>query len=88
MSSHRRSPDRPIESVVLRVTFRADRDTIDRIREAVPSAVLKDGACEIVVRGGGPSEVAERAKEILEKVRAIVRPTKGFKWRKEATTPS
>lgn len=71
MNSPRRRPDRPIESVELRISFRADKDTSRKIREAVPSAVLKGRTCEIKIQAENPAEVAERAKEVLDKVRAI-----------------
>lgn len=72
MSSPRRRHASPIESVELKVTFRADRETARRIKESVPSAVLRNGVCEVVIEGKAPAEVADRAKEILEKVRAVV----------------
>jgi hypothetical protein len=72
MSSPKRRRASPIESVELKVTFRVDRETARRIKEIVPSAVLRSGVCEVVIEAEAPAEVADRAKEILEKVRAVV----------------
>ncbi len=77
-SSHRRS-DKPIESVELKITFRTDRATATRIKEAIPSIVLKNGSCEVKVEGEQPGEVADKAREMLEKLRAIVETPKDFK---------
>jgi len=71
MTSPRRRQDRPIESVELRITFRADRATSKRIREVVPSALIREGGCEVRIAAKDPGEVAGRAKEILDKVRAV-----------------
>ncbi len=79
MTSLRRSHDRPIESVELRITFRTDRATAAKIRESIPGAVLRNGGCEVKVEGEEPGEVAERAREILEKLRGVVQAPKGFK---------
>ena len=72
MTSPRRRQDRPIESVALKITFRADRETTRRIKELVPSAVLRKGSCEVSIEADGPSEVAAQAKGILEKIRGVV----------------
>ncbi len=77
-SSHRRS-DNPIESVELKITFRTDRATATRIKEAIPSVALKNGSCEVKVEGEQPGEVADKAREMLEKLRAIVETPKDFK---------
>jgi len=71
LNSPRRRLDRPIESVELRISFRADRETSRKIRQAIPSAVLKGGVCEVRIQAETPSEMAEKAKGILESVRAI-----------------
>ena len=75
----RRSPDRPIESVELRISFRADRDTTEAIKQAIPSAVLRNGVCILKIEGEQPGDVAERAREVLEKIRAMAGTSKGFK---------
>ena len=71
MTSPRRRLDRPIEAVELRITFRADRATSKKIKEAIPSARMKDGGCEVRIEAREPGEVAERAKEMLERIRKI-----------------
>ena len=72
MTSPRRRPDRPIESVELKITFRADRATSARIKEVFPSAVLRNGACELRIEGEQPGEVADKARVALEKLRTAV----------------
>lgn len=69
MTSHRRRPDRPILSVSLKITFRADEEELARIRAAVPSAVARRGACEVEIDAARPAEVAEKARALLEKLR-------------------
>ena len=63
---------RPIESVELSVVFRTDRITAERIKDLVPSVNLRSSGCEVVIKGENPGEVAERAKEILDKVRTVI----------------
>ena len=70
-TSPRRKQDRPIESVTLKLVFRADRDARARIKKAIPSAVFHNESCEIEVRGERPGGVAEKAKTLLETVRAV-----------------
>ena len=65
----RRRPGRPVESVALKITFRADRGTTDRIKELVPSAVVRGRTCEVKIEAEAPTEMAEKAKAILEKIR-------------------
>jgi hypothetical protein len=64
--------DRPIESVELSVVFRTDRRTAERIKDLVPSVSLRSSGCEVVIKGENPGEVAEKAKEILDKVRTVI----------------
>jgi len=75
----RRRSDKPIDSVELRISFRADRDTVEAIKRAIPSAVLKNGVCTLKIEGEQPGEVADRAREILEKVRGVAGTSKDFK---------
>jgi hypothetical protein len=75
MTSPRRRPDRPVESVQLRISFKADRATSARIKEAVPSAVLKNRGCEVTIEGSEAGEVADRARDVLEKLREALGPT-------------
>jgi hypothetical protein len=58
--------------VALKITFRANRETARRIRELIPSAVVRGGACVVNIEAQEPSEVAARAKEVLEKIRGVV----------------
>ncbi len=62
---------RPVESVELRISIRADRETTNRIKEEIPSAVIRGGGCEVMIVAEQPGEMAERAKTILDKLRAI-----------------
>ncbi len=79
MKSRRRSPDNPVEFVELRVSIRADRATSDRIRELFPSAKVRSGTCELTVDGEKPADVAVKAGEMLDKLRRVLAPPKGFK---------
>lgn len=71
MTSPRRSQGRPVESVTLKVAFRADEKTSKKIRELFPSVRVRNGSAVLVIEGEGPREVAEKAKEALEKIRAL-----------------
>ena len=79
MSSRRRSRGSPIESVGLKITFRADRQTAAKITEKVPSAVVIGGLCVVVIEGDAPGAVAEKARVVLEQVRSVEPASKGFK---------
>jgi len=69
MSSRRRRQDRPIESLALKITFRADRESAARIRELVPSAQVRGGVCTVELEAKEPAEMAGKAREVLEKLR-------------------
>ena len=69
MTSPRRRQDRPIESVALKIVFRADKDARAKIKEAIPSAIFRRGSCEVRIDGQHPGEVAEKAKSIFEIIR-------------------
>jgi len=71
-TSPKQKPDRPIESVALKIRFRADGETGARIRELVPSAVVRRGVCEVTIEAEHPAEVAEQARILLEKIRTVV----------------
>jgi hypothetical protein len=73
MTSPRRSRDRPVESVALKMTFAADRETRDRIRKACPSAVFRGGRCEVELQGALPEEVAAKARALLDAIRESAR---------------
>lgn len=68
----RRRQGRPIESVELKITFRADKGMMTRIKESVPSAVSRGDVCEVKIGGVGPGEVAEKARILLEKIRTPI----------------
>jgi hypothetical protein len=72
MNSPRPKHGRPIESVELSVVFRTNRRTAARIKDLVPSVNLRSGGCEVIIEGKDPGDVAERAKEILDKVRSVI----------------
>ncbi len=76
MTSPRRSQDKPVESVELRIAFRTDAATSRKIKEAIPSAQVKAGGCELRISAQRPEDVAARAKEVLEKVRALEKGTR------------
>jgi hypothetical protein len=67
-----RKQDSPIESVELKISFRPDKATWTKVKEAVPLAVLRNGACEIKIEGEHPAEVEEKARVVLEKLRFVV----------------
>jgi len=69
LSSPRRKQGKPIQSVVLKVGFRADRRTLSRIRKAVPGARWQRGQLEVSLATAGPAEMADRTKELSDRVR-------------------
>ena len=75
----RRKASEPVEFVELTVSIRADRATAERIRELVPKARVKRGSCELKVVGERPADVAQRAEEMMEKLRDVVGSPKDFK---------
>ena len=79
MTSPRRRQDSPIESVGLKITFRADRQTAAKIAEKFPSATIRGGRCVVSIEGSTTGEVAERAKALLDQVRSVESGSKGFK---------
>ena len=70
MNSPRRRSDRPIRSVSLKITFSGGREELAKIREAFPSAVTRGGRCELWIDAEEPAQVAEKARALLEKLRA------------------
>ncbi len=72
MTSRRQRQSKPIESVELRISFKTDKATAERIRAAVPSAIPRAGGCEVIVTGDRPGEVAEKARVILAKLKATI----------------
>jgi len=67
----RRSQRRPIESVELKIEFRTDRTTAQKIKEQFPGTVLRGGLVEVVIEGEETDSVAEKVKELLDKVRNL-----------------
>jgi len=72
MNSRRRRRDRPIESLALKITFRADRESAAKIRELIPTAQIRGGVCKVELEANEPAEMADRAREVLEKLRGVV----------------
>jgi hypothetical protein len=71
MTSPRRRRGRPVESVVLRITFSGSKAEAKRIKEAIPAATMRDGVCEVAIEADEPSDVARKARELLEKLRSL-----------------
>lgn len=85
MKSHRQSPGNPVESVALRVSIKADRATARSIKRLFPSAKLRNGTCEFTLAGERPDEMATKVGEMLERLRGVLTPPKGFKNQKKAS---
>jgi hypothetical protein len=71
LTSRRQRHDRPIESLALKITFRADSQAAARIRELLPTARVSGGVCRVELEATEPAEMAEKAKALLEKLRAV-----------------
>jgi hypothetical protein len=71
MTSRRPRPDRPIQFVTLEIAFKADKKITAAIKEAFPSASFRNGECEVKIGAERPTEVAEKARELLEKIRSV-----------------
>ncbi|MDA4119191.1 MAG: hypothetical protein OK436_01250 [Thaumarchaeota archaeon] len=71
MTSRRPKPDRPIRFVELKIAFRADKKTANSIRQSFPSAKLRNGLCEVKIESEQPAEMAEKARELLDKIRSV-----------------
>jgi hypothetical protein len=72
MNSRRQRQDRPIESLALKIAFRADRESAARIRGLLPSVQVSGGFCRVELEAKDPAEMAEKAREVLEKLRAAM----------------
>jgi len=72
MNSRRQRQDRPIESLALKIAFRADRESAARVRELLPSAQVRGGVCRVELVAKEPAEMAEKARQVLEKLRAVM----------------
>ncbi len=71
MTSRRPKPDRPIQFVELKIAFGADEKTLVAIRQSFPSAKERNGLCEVKIESDRPAGVADKAKELLEKIRSV-----------------
>lgn len=69
----------PVESVELTISIKADRATAERIKGLVPSAKVKSGTCEMKLAGEHPADLAQRAEELMEKLRGVIGSPKDFK---------
>jgi hypothetical protein len=72
LTSPRRRRDSPIESVALKISLRADGDTTAKIKELIPSVRVRGGVCQVSIEAEEPAEVAEKAKALLERLRAVM----------------
>ena len=79
MTSPRRSQGRLIESVALKISFRADKDTAAKIKKGFPSTKFREGVCEVRIGGELPAEVDAKARDLLETIRKMTWTSKGFK---------
>ncbi|MDA4119810.1 MAG: hypothetical protein OK436_04400 [Thaumarchaeota archaeon] len=70
MTSRRPKQDRPIQFIELKIAFRADKKTTAAIRKSFPSAKFRNGLCEVKIESERPAEAAEKAGELLEKIRS------------------
>jgi hypothetical protein len=71
---HTTSPRRrskPIERVELQITFRATEAEASRIKAEYPSAKRSGGSVRVKIVGENPLEVAERARDLAEKVKKV-----------------
>jgi len=68
-TSPNRRQGKPIESIALKITFRADKETTARVKEAVPSAVVRGRVCEVKLEAREPGEMAQKTKDLLERIR-------------------
>ena len=62
----------------LRLAFNADKATAEAVREVVPAAVLRGGICRLKIQGSDPREVADRAREVFDRIRESSGSSKGF----------
>ena len=84
MTSRQRSRDRPIESVKLKITFRADKTTAKSMKDMFPGAKYRGGACEFVVEGESPEDVSVKAQQLLKGLNETIATGKDFKEPKAA----
>ena len=70
-TSRKPKPDRPILFVELKIAFRADKKATAAIKKSFPSAKVHNGLCEVKIESEGPAEMAEKARELLEKIRSV-----------------
>jgi hypothetical protein len=73
MTSRKRSPDRPIKFATLKIAFKADKKMTTVIKEAFPSARIRNDKCEVTIEAEHPAEVAEKARALIEKIRSVAK---------------
>ncbi len=71
MTSRKRRQGSPVESVTLKITFEGNRKDLSKIKKAVPSAAMRKGGCDVTLQAQGPAGPAEKAREILERLKAV-----------------
>jgi anthranilate/para-aminobenzoate synthase component I len=52
--------------------LRADEARTAKIRELIPSVQVRSGVCHLSIEAEEPAEVAEKARVLLEKLRAAM----------------
>jgi len=64
--------------VALKIAFKADRVLSEAIKSKIPFAEVRGRDCVLRINGSNPGEVAEKTREILEVIRSLAEPSKGF----------
>jgi hypothetical protein len=79
LTSTRRRQGSPVRSVYLTVSFRSTKGQASELKSFVPALTFRNGVCKVRIATKSTKEAAENARELLERVREIVKPAKGFK---------
>lgn len=72
-TSRRPKPDRPIQSVEMKIAFKSDKKATASIRQSFSSAKSRNGVCEVKIEAKGPAEAIDKARELLEKIRSVAK---------------